>query len=201
MAWAIDKNTLAVTMHRGDTGAYYITFTGSNGPYVDGDVAIYKVVSGQTEMIYREFNLQPAEPNSYECGDGKILIAFQNSTTDKWANGAYNTEFRVARNPKRDLKVALVVASEEETPITATIDDDTCLAYVTTTTGTVTLEYTTEWSANPSNYGITVTGTPVNGDKITVSWNKNGTGRVMDGDNVRTVIKSTITIQDVIIDI
>ena len=36
---------------------------------------------------------------------------------------------------------------------------------------------------------------------ITVSWNKDADGRPVDGSNVRTVIKSTITIQDVIIDI
>ena len=201
MSWAIDPNTYAVTMHRGDTGAYYITFEGSSGAYEDGDTAIYMVKSGQTEMIYKEFNLQPETPNSYELGDGKILIAFQNSTTDTWAAGQYNTEFRVARNPKRDVKVAMKVTSEEDDPITATIDEDTCLAYVTTKTGTVTLAYTTEWSESPSSYGITVTGTPVSGDQITVSWNKDGTGRVMDGDNVRTVIKSSITIQDVLIEI
>lgn len=201
MAWTIDTNTCAVTMHRGDTGAYYVTFEGSEGAYEDGDTAIYMVKQGQEELIYKEYNLNPATPNSYECGDGKILVAFQNSTTDTWAAGSYSTEFRVARNPKRDLKVALKVTSEEAEPITAAIDEDTCLAYVTTDTGTVTLTYTTEWSASPASYGITVTGTPVNGDQITVSWNKNGTGRVMDGDNVRTVIKSSITIQDVLIEI
>ena len=199
--WAIDTNTGAVTMHRGDTGAYYVTFEGTEGAYEDGDTAIYMVKQGQNELIYKEYNLQPETPNSYECGDGKILVAFQNSTTDTWAAGQYATEFRVARNPKRDLKVALVVTSEEDDPITATIDEDTCLAYVTTDTGTVTLSYTSAWSANPANYGITVSGTPVSGDQITVSWNKNGTGRVMDGDNVRTVIKSSITIQDVLIEI
>ena len=198
MSWSVDKNTTAVTMHKGDTGAYYVTFQGDNGAYEDGDVAIYKVVSGQEEKIYREFNLNPETPNSYELGDGKILIAFQNSTTDRWATGTYNTEIRVARNPKRNVKVAMIVDSEA---ITAEINEATCLAYVTSDTGTVTLEYTTSWSASPANYGITVTGTPVSGDTITVSWNKKGDGRVMDGDNVRTVVKSTITINDVIIDI
>ena len=202
MSWQIDPSTKAVTMHRGDTGAYFLTFTGSLGPYEDGDVACYKVKSGETEMFYKEYNLQPAEPNTYERGDGKILVAFLNSTTDQWPNGTYNTEFRVARKPVRNLKVAMVIESEAQTPITAVIDEATCLAYVTGDTGTVTLEYDdSSWSESPALYGITVTGTPAEGDTITVSWNRNADGRPVDGSNVRTVIKSTITINDVIIDI
>ena len=201
MAWHVDPNTFAVTMHRGDTGAYYMTVEGSSGPFEDGDVAIYKVVNGPNVLIYKEFNLQPEEPNVYECGDGKFLIAFLNSTTDQWPAGTYKTEIRVARKPIRDVKVAMVVSSEEADPITAEIDEATCLAFVTGDTGTVTLTYTTEWSGSLSDYGITVTGTPVNGDRITVSWNKNGDGHVMDGSNVRTIVESTITINDVIIEI
>ena len=200
MSWSIDKNSKAVTMHRGDTGAYYMTFTGET-PFEDGDVAMYKVKQGANELIYKEFNLQPEEPNAYELGDGKILIAFLNSTTDTWAAGTYQTEFRVARKPVRNLKAALYVISEEEDPITATIDEETCLAYVTGVSGTVTLEYTSSWSEDPANYGVTVTGTPTSGDQIVVSWNKNGDGRPVDGSNVRTVVRSSITIQDVIIEI
>ena len=197
MAWSVDKNTLAVNMHRGDTGAYYVQMTGSYGPYEDGDVAIYEVKSGSEILIYREFNLQPEEPNIYELGDGKFLIAFLNSTTDRWPAGTYATEIRVARHPVRNLKVAMVVDSG----ITAEIDEDICLAYVEEVSGTVVLEYTTDWSADPADYGITITGTPDDGDTITVSWNKDGDGRVKDGNNVRTVVKSSITINDVIIEI
>lgn len=201
MSWSVDKNSKAVTMHKGDTGAYFLTFEGSLGPFEDGDVAMYKVKQGNTEMLYMEYNLQPEEPNTYERGDGKILVAFLNSTTDTWAPGTYQTEFRVARKPIRNVKVAMVVTSEEQEPITAEIDEETCLGYVQGTTGTVTLEYDDGWSEDPADYGITITGTPADGDMITVSWNKDGDGRPMDGSNVRTVIKSTITIQDVIINI
>ena len=142
MAWSVDKNTLAVNMHRGDTGAYYVQMTGSHGPYEDGDVAIYEVKSGSEILIYREFNLQPEEPNIYELGDGKFLIAFLNSTTDRWPAGTYNTEIRVARHPVRNLKVAMFVDSG----ITAEIDEDICLAYVEEVSGTVVLEYTTDWN-------------------------------------------------------
>ena len=206
MSWSIDKNTMAVTMHKGDTGAYYVTVTRhSRNDWADGDTAIYEVVQDRTVKIHREFNLQPAVPNNLELGNGKFLIAFLNSDTDTWASGTYQTEIRVSRKPKRNNKVNMVVnaatRSGGATAITATINDATCLAYVTGTTGTVTLTYTSSWSATPANYGITVTGTPISGDKITVSWNKDGDGRVVDGDNVRTLIRSTITINDVYIDI
>lgn len=203
MSWSLDKNSMAVTMHRGDTGAYYCTAMRASGnEWEDGDVAIYKVVrQDRREMIYREFNLQPAVPNSLELGDGKFLIAFLNSDTDTWEAGTYNTEIRIARRPRRNNKVSLALTLQESSEITAAINEETCLAFVAEDTGTVTLTFTSSWSGNLSDYGITVTGTPVSGDMITVSWNKNGDGRVADGANVRTIIRSTITIQDVYIDI
>lgn len=60
---------------------------------------------------------------------------------------------------------------EPEEPITATIDKDTFIEYVENPASiTVQLLYTDMWSANPSLYGITVTGTPVYGDAITVDY-------------------------------
>lgn len=130
MAWSIDTNTMAVTMHKGDTGSYTVTLELDDGEsFVDGDVAIYEVWQGSTMLIHREFNLQPDEPTYTEYGDGVFLIAFRNSDTDTWSAGAYNTEIRVALNPIRS------------------------------------------------------------------------SGKVVDGDTVRTVVKSTITIQDVLIQI
>lgn len=130
MAWNIDENTMAVTMHKGDTGAYTVTIElEDNEDFVDGDVAIYEVWQGSTRKIHREFNLQPDEPTYTEYGDGVFLIAFRNSDTDTWAPGTYNTEIRVSLNPIRS------------------------------------------------------------------------SGKVVDGDTVRTVVKSTIEILGVLIDI
>lgn len=130
MAWTVDENTMAVTMHQGDTGAYMVTIELEDGEeFVDGDVAIYEVWQGTTRLVHREFNLQPAEPDYTELGDGQFLITFRNSDTDAWAAGSYSTEIRVSLNPVRS------------------------------------------------------------------------SGAVVDGDTVRTVVKSTITIQDVLIKI
>ena len=130
MSWAIDTNTMAVTMHKGNTGAYWVQLELDEGDeFVEGDVAIYEVWLNSTKLIHREFDLQPATPTDTEPGDGKFLIAFLNSDTDTWAAGSYKTEICVVLNPVRS------------------------------------------------------------------------DGSVVDGDTVRTVIESTITIKDVLINV
>ena len=102
MAWDVNEETMAVTMHKGDTGAYTVTIELVDGEsFVDGDVAIYEVWQGNNMLIHREFNLQPDEPTYTEYGDGVFLIAFRNSDTDTWAAGTYDTEIRVSLNPIR----------------------------------------------------------------------------------------------------
>lgn len=76
----------------------------------------------------------------------------------------------------------------EDQPITAEIDRDTFVAYVSDS-GTTTLTYTTEWSANPALYGITVTGTPVDGDEIVVVYVKENRGTITVANP--TALKST----------
>lgn len=70
-----------------------------------------------------------------------------------------------------------MTVNAEESGITATIDRDTFVAEVTTS-GTTTLTYTTEWSANPATYGVTVTGTPENGDSIVIVYVKEERGTI-----------------------
>ena len=61
--------------------------------------------------------------------------------------------------------------------ITATINRVTFVAYVAAS-GTITLNYTTAWSADPENYGITVTNEPVAGDQIVVVYVKLDRGTI-----------------------
>lgn len=61
--------------------------------------------------------------------------------------------------------------------ITATLDRDTFVSYVTSS-GTVTLNYTTAWSANPALYGVTVTNTPISGDQIVIVYVKLDRGTI-----------------------
>lgn len=102
MAWDIDPQTSAISMHRGDTGAYWEEWTLDNGDdFVEGDVALYEVKSGSNVLIHREYELQPETPTDICPGDGKFLIAFRNSDTDTWSPGTYQTELRMVLNPIR----------------------------------------------------------------------------------------------------
>lgn len=65
----------------------------------------------------------------------------------------------------------------DEDPITATINRDTFVAYVSTS-GTITLTYTDAWSSNPTLYGVTVTGTPIPGDEIVIVYVKEERGTI-----------------------
>ena len=63
-------------------------------------------------------------------------------------------------------------------PITATIDRDTFVGYVTVS-GVTELEYDEgDWSAAPALYGVTVTGDPVDGDVITITYVKEVRGTI-----------------------
>lgn len=61
--------------------------------------------------------------------------------------------------------------------LTATIDRDTFVAYVNVSS-TITLTYTSSWSADPALYGVTVTGTPQNGDTIVITYVKENRGTI-----------------------
>ena len=84
--------------------------------------------------------------------------------------------------------VMTVSAVERPVPpaITATIDRNTFVAYVEES-GTITLTYTTGWSADPTLYGITVTGTPIAGDQISVVYVKEVRGTITVATPTRLV--------------
>lgn len=63
------------------------------------------------------------------------------------------------------------------TAISATIDWDD-FKTVVTSSNTLTFTYTTEWNADPSTYGITVSGTPAAGDQIVVVYVKGNRGTI-----------------------
>lgn len=65
--------------------------------------------------------------------------------------------------------------------ITATLDRDTFVSYVTSS-GTITLTYTDEWSADPANYGITVSGSPGINDTIVIEYVKENRGIITPAD-------------------
>lgn len=80
----------------------------------------------------------------------------------------------------------VVTAVERAEPITATFDPDTFKEYVLES-GTTTLVYTTDWSEDPALYGVTVSGTPVSGDVITITYVKEERGEILVSNPTRLV--------------
>ena len=62
-----------------------------------------------------------------------------------------------------------VTPADEESDLAATLNRAAFIA-AASGDGTYTFTFTTEWSISPATYGITVTGTPANGDAITVVY-------------------------------
>lgn len=87
-----------------------------------------------------------------------------------------NREYSVP--PVAEVLEMTVDPIEREEPITAAIDRDTFVGYVESST-VLDFYYTTEWSANLSLYGITVTGEPVSGDHISVNYVKADRGVIV----------------------
>lgn len=86
--------------------------------------------------------------------------------------------------------VVTVDAVERQAPdaIDATIDEDVFVGYVSQS-GTTTLTYSTAWSADPANYGITIIGEPVAGDVITIDYTKEVRGTIIQS-NPQTFIST-----------
>ena len=82
-----------------------------------------------------------------------------------------------------DMTVTPATRQEGEQAITATLDRDTFVAAVSSS-GTITLTYTTAWSADPATYGVTIEGTPVNGDVITIVYVKENRGTITNATPV-----------------
>ena len=61
--------------------------------------------------------------------------------------------------------------------ITATLNRATFVSYVQSS-GTITLSYTSSWSADPALYGVTITNTPINGDSIVIVYVKEERGTI-----------------------
>lgn len=85
-----------------------------------------------------------------------------------------------------NLTVIPITRTEPDEPITATIDRDTFVAAVDESS-TINLYYTTEWSEDPADYGVTVTGEPVAGDQITIVYVKEQRGTILVADPDRLV--------------
>lgn len=80
-----------------------------------------------------------------------------------------------------NMTVTMAERGQLDEPIEVTIDRDTFVSYVDESS-TTTLTYTDSWSEDPADYGITVTGSPINGDAITVVYVKGDRGTITNSN-------------------
>lgn len=132
-------------------------------PDAQGEVKITNVAysdnftSDKTQNSEGEFIIRTAGGDaSISDGDAFVTRIYGNSVHTGYSPESLNME--VTMTPR--------VAPD---PITAALDAETFEAYVSEA-GIYTLTYTSSWSADPSLYGVTVTGTPLSGDSIEIDW-------------------------------
>lgn len=110
--------------------------------------------------------------------------------SDGWSETPSDYGVTVSNDPVDGDKITIVWDGEEDPvmtvdavtrqappEITATYDRGTFVSYVESS-GTITLTYSTDWSADPTDYGITVNNTPIAGDVITVVYVKEVRGTI-----------------------
>jgi hypothetical protein len=104
------------------------------------------------------------------------------SNGDAWLSGVRGNRVHVGYVEEGiNMTVNAAPREEGETPITATVDRD-AFVEAATASGTYNFVYTTSWSVDPSTYGITVTGTPISGDQITVAYTAEDRGTIIQSN-------------------
>ena len=95
----IDANG-AVTMHRGDTGAYKVTAARSSGdPWTEYDRLLFTVRNGSGDIVMQRFYRLDDDEG---LGNGVVEIQFHNNDTDEWEVGQYSMERRYDINARWD---------------------------------------------------------------------------------------------------
>ena len=139
----------------------------------DGDVYVDQVPFADNLRSSLSQNVVGTFTRRTSGGDASI------EDGDAWLTGIRGNRVHNGYVPESiNMTVTMVEREQGEDTISATIDRDTFVAYVSTS-GTTTLTYTTSWSANPTLYGVTVTGTPKSGDVITIVYVKENRGTIV----------------------
>lgn len=95
--FSVDHETGAITMHRGDTGAFNVAASRSSGAdWTEADRLLFTVRAADgTVVLQRFYRLDDDEG----LGNGVVKIQFHNNDTDTWDNGSYDVERRYIVNP------------------------------------------------------------------------------------------------------
>lgn len=141
-------------------------------PDEDGDITLNTVPYAQN--LESESSKRVYDTFIQRTGGGEASVA----NAGAWLMNVKGNSEHEGFTPE---SLTMTVSAVGEPPITATIDHDTFVEAVSTS-GTTTLVYSSSWSADPANYGVTVTGTPVAGDTITIVYVKEVRGTITVAD-------------------
>ena len=105
----VDKSNGAVSMHRGDTGAYTVHCSRKSGEaWTSDDRMILTIWNGIRPVIQRFYRLD----DQWDLGDGVVMIEFHNEDTDKLETGVYTLERRYVISPTWDLDEGASIPTE-----------------------------------------------------------------------------------------
>lgn len=147
-----------------------------NAPDGNGNVQLNEVpfarqlVTDENQQSSGEYTFRTTGGGaSLQDGDAKLVTVYGRMTHEGFAEESLTMD------------VSMATRMEGEEDIEATIDRDVFVGRVTES-GTTVLSYTNAWSENPSLYGVTVTGTPLAGDRITITYVKESRGTITVSD-------------------
>ena len=93
----LDPDTMNITMHRGDTGAFFVGAERESGTaWTEDDRMLFTVMSPNGEIVMQRFYRLD---DQWGVGDGICLVEFHNSDTDTWETGQYSMELRFDVDP------------------------------------------------------------------------------------------------------
>ena len=186
--------------------SYIIRTSGGEASINDGDAWLTLLKGDRTHTGYVAQDIQMTVIPMARTPDPDITATLDEATFEAYVGqaGTYTVSYdgtewdtsptlyglTVSNTPIEGDSITMVWDGEEDATVTvnaatrptpesisATIDEDTFVAYVSQS-GTTTLTYSTGWSADPALYGITVTGTPIAGDVIAVVYVKEVRGTI-----------------------
>ena len=180
------KTADAIAMSSSDETTVAEKISGIEDALEADEAAMVKSVNGETPDDEGDVTLntvpyaQNLESESSQTNTGTFIERSTGGEASVESGDAWLT--RILGNSVHDDYVAesiqmTVTPASPDSDLAATLDRDTFVAYVEDS-GTITLTYTSSWSHTPSDYGITVTGTPASGDVITVVYVKEERGTI-----------------------
>lgn len=185
---------------------FIIRTTGGDASLMDGDAWLTLIKGTMTHTGYVPQSItmtvtpmaRPTPPAITAVLNKETFIAYVQepgeytiSYTTSWSESPATYGITVSNDPVNGDSITVTWDGENDPVMTvdavprqapesiaAVIDDSVFVAYVQQS-GTTTLTYGTGWSADPALYGITVTGTPIAGDVITVVYVKEVRGTII----------------------